>query len=116
MLREHDLGRALLAAMDESIEEASKGDAKAVGHYVENAKGYIAMLREHIHKEDHCLFPAADRSMSEAEGKQLLDAFTKVDKEEIGEIAHKRFIETANALAKQFDVPLVEEKESCCCA
>ena len=60
MLREHDEGRSHVRGMDENIAAAAKGDATALKQFIDHAESYIALLREHIHKEDNILFQLAN--------------------------------------------------------
>lgn len=59
MLAEHDEGRAYLKAVRESLDAAEQGDAAARQRVLDNARGYIALLRQHIQKEDNILFRMA---------------------------------------------------------
>ncbi len=61
MLLEHDRGRAYVKAMEEAARAAAGGDAARNRDIAENALGYLTMLREHIDKEDHILYPLAER-------------------------------------------------------
>ena len=72
MLREHEQGRTHVRGMAEAIDAAATGDAAALGQFIEHAKGYLALLREHIYKEDHVLFQLADRTLSEADQQALV--------------------------------------------
>ena len=79
MLREHELGRAHVRAMDENIQPAADGETAALGRFLEHADAYVSLLREHIYKEDHVLFPLADRTLDESDQRALLAAFGKVE-------------------------------------
>lgn len=105
MLREHELGRLYINGMEAAIERASDGDADALQWFTEHGRSYIRLLREHIVKEDHCLFPSANRALNEDDQQRLLAAFEKVEAEEIGEGTHEKYLALANRLADQFDVP-----------
>src|SRR5690348_364126 len=59
MLSEHDAGRAYLRAVRENLDAATEGSEQARAQVVENAAGYIALLRQHIQKEDQILFRMA---------------------------------------------------------
>jgi len=48
-------------AMRQAAAELETGDPSAVQRVIENADAYIALLRQHIQKEDRILFPLADR-------------------------------------------------------
>lgn len=118
MLYEHEQGRALVRGMAESVEAASRDDAGAAARFARDARDFVALLREHIEKEDHCLFTMADQAFSEADQQQLLDAFDKVEHEHIGDGVHERYLELANTLARRLGVPLAaqpaEGRRSCC--
>jgi hemerythrin-like domain-containing protein len=61
MLLAHDQGRAFVRGMEAGALRGRGGDAGAVAEVVANARGYAALLREHIHTEDHVLYPLAER-------------------------------------------------------
>src|SRR5262245_35827776 len=75
MRHEHEQGRELIAAMAECIQEGLRGDNRRAKIFATHARTYLNLLRQHIHKEDHCLFPMADRVLSDAEQRLLVDAF-----------------------------------------
>jgi hemerythrin-like domain-containing protein len=62
------------------------------------------MLHEHIDKEDHVLFVLADRVLTADDQQQLLDAFTKVEAEEMGAGTHAAYLRIADELAGRFGV------------
>ncbi|MDW7712385.1 MAG: hemerythrin domain-containing protein [Deferrisomatales bacterium] len=61
MLMAHDQGRAFVRGMEEAARRAKGGDASAPAAVAENARGYAALLRDHIDKEDNILYPLAER-------------------------------------------------------
>ncbi|MBN2579786.1 MAG: SDR family NAD(P)-dependent oxidoreductase [Pirellulales bacterium] len=103
MLREHELGRGYVRQMNDALHDASH-DPGAKDHFVNNAVSYIGLLREHIRKEDHCLFPMADRAFSEAEQNQLLETFRHVESEMPDPGAHERYLRLADYLAERCGV------------
>ena len=105
MLREHELGRLYVDGMDGAIDRASKGDADALQWFVQHGQSYIRLLREHIQKEDHCLFPRMNQAMKEPDQQSLLAAFEKVETEEMGAGTHEKYLALANGLADRFGVP-----------
>jgi hemerythrin-like domain-containing protein len=105
MRREHELGRLRVREMAAAIETAAAGDAAALRRFVENAQAYIGLLREHIQKEDHCLFPMANQALSDADQHDLLATFEKVEAEEMGAGTHETYVRIADALAEQYGVP-----------
>jgi hemerythrin-like domain-containing protein len=92
MRSEHEQGRQGLAQMARAVKA---GDRKALADV---AGGYVTLLREHIGKEDHVLFPMA-RSMLDHEAVQRLHAgFERVEHVDMGAGAHLRYEELARSL------------------
>lgn len=104
MLDEHEQGRAHIRAMAEAIEGAAAGKSDALQQFTTHAQGYIGLLREHIEKEDHCLFAMADRTFSEEDQQRLLTAFEHVEHEHMGLGTHEKYLHIAEALADRFGV------------
>lgn len=104
MLREHELGRVYVGGMEASVEAAAGGNAEAAKWFAQHAEGYIALLREHIQKEDHCLFPAAESKLDAADVRNILAAFEKVENGDVGTHTHERYLDIANRLADHFGV------------
>jgi hemerythrin-like domain-containing protein len=102
MRREHDQGRACVRGMDEAVDAASAGDAAAQRRFVEHATHYIDLLREHIQKEDHCLFAMANQVFSDRDQRELLSAFSRVEADDMGAGTHERFLALADRLAERF--------------
>ncbi len=59
----HDQGRTFVRGMEEAATGALAGETGQERAIVENARGYAALLREHIHTEDHILYPLAEKSL-----------------------------------------------------
>lgn len=98
MLNEHGQGRAFTRNMRAAAERLEKGDRQAVKDVLENARGYTALLRQHIYKEDHILFPLSDTKIPIKEQAQVTEDFEKVEHEETGEGVHEKYLGLANAL------------------
>jgi hemerythrin-like domain-containing protein len=99
MLHEHDLGRSHIRAMVEAVPGACTGDAGAIKAFGQHARGYIGLLRQHINKEDNVLYPMAERLLTDADDRHLVEAFEVIEREEMGEGAHRRYHEWAHQLA-----------------
>ncbi len=65
MHMEHDQGRAHVRAMEEAAQKALQGEPGQGAIIAEHAKGYAALLRGHIEKEDGILYPLAERILPE---------------------------------------------------
>jgi hemerythrin-like domain-containing protein len=119
MIYEHELARAHVRAMGEAVQAASAGDAPALKQFSQHARSYIALLRQHIEKEDHCLYAMANQAFSEEDQQRLLATFEKVEREELGSGTHEKFLEIANELADRFGVPHVVAADAaghCACS
>lgn len=65
MHMEHDQGRAHVRAIEEAARKALDGETGEAAVIAEHAKGYAALLRGHIEKEDDILYPLAERILPE---------------------------------------------------
>ena len=104
MRAEHVEGRSHIAVMDGATEDAGGGDAKACSRFVEHARRYVHLLREHIQKEDHCLFPMADEALTDDDQEELARRFERVEHDEIGGGVHERYVRMADELARRWQV------------
>ena len=77
---EHVEGRRLTKGMVECAERINAGDASARNELIQHAHDYVALLNEHIQKEDNVLFPMADSVLADEETKLLKD-FNRADDE-----------------------------------
>ena len=101
---EHTQGREHVGAMSAAIDAAERGEPAAVDQFTRNAKGYIELLRNHINKEDHCLFPMADQALTDADDEALLAAFEHVEHVDIGAGCHEKYVRLADQLAETYGV------------
>jgi hemerythrin-like domain-containing protein len=105
MRHEHEEGRGYLAAMNTAVEAALHGETNAGQTFAKQAQDYAALMRQHILKEDHCLFPAAERLLTETDHFALVHSFDRVEKTEVGDGLHEKYLELADELADRFGVP-----------
>jgi hemerythrin-like domain-containing protein len=105
MLYEHDLGREHMRALAAALDDAAKGAAEAVAQFVDHARDYVQLLRDHIKKEDNCLFPMADHVLTEADRHSLANAFARHEAGDMGSGTHEKYLALANELADRFHVP-----------
>ena len=105
MISEHEMGRAHVRTMAEAVEGAAKGERAAIIQFVEHALGYVQLLREHIEKEDHCLFSMAANVMTPEDLKYLEQQFEHVESHEMGEGTHQKYLHLAKTLASRYQIP-----------
>ncbi len=102
MLYEHDKGRSHIKSMIEAVERLEQGNAGAITDIQSHALGFIGLLRQHIHKEDHVLFPMADHHLHEADIVRLEKEFAQVEASSESCSMKSELIGLLNALEKQF--------------
>ncbi|MFH1209729.1 MAG: hemerythrin domain-containing protein [archaeon] len=74
MLYEHDLGRNFVKEMEKALNENN------VKKVLENARGYIKLLQDHIYKEDNILYPMADEALNKSIETSMQKKFEQVKK------------------------------------
>lgn len=89
MLYEHEEGRAFQRQLREALPNLS--DPQSRQKFVQAARGYIELLRQHIWKEDNVLFQMAQQVLTESDDALLVERFERYEQEEIGEGIHERF-------------------------
>jgi hemerythrin-like domain-containing protein len=91
MLIEHQQGRGYINGMSEAFDKLQKGERKASAKIAENGENYIALLTQHIDKENNILFPMADKMLSKTTQDELAEEFEKLEVERIGLGKHEEF-------------------------
>lgn len=76
---EHDQGRAFVRDLEEAAQKALAGAPGQTPLIAENAKGYAALLRGHIDKEDHILYPLAERVLPEEVRDGMLQSYARAE-------------------------------------
>jgi hemerythrin-like domain-containing protein len=98
MLAEHEEGRAHVRSMTDAVEQVAKGNGAATATLLEHVRAYVALLREHIQKEDDILFRMADDVIPEQEQRRILTEFEAHEAEEMGAGAHEKYLGIAREL------------------
>ena len=101
MLSEHEQGRTLTRTLRSSAEKLGAGDDSAGADVIRFARGYSNLLRQHIGKEDHVLFPMADQVIPASQHEQVLKDFENVEHEEVGEGVHEKYLALAQSLEEE---------------
>jgi len=100
MRHEHEQGRALVGRMAVAL-EAEPVDRDAVR---EAGLAFVALLRDHIAKEDHVLFPMAERTLPGSDLHALGLAYDRVEAEDFPPDIHDRLESWARELAQRLGV------------
>lgn len=93
MRAEHVDGRALIRAMVAAVERA---DASG---FAQAAHGYVDLLRAHIAKEDDILFRMAQSMLSPDQDAAILEAYRRIEHDDMGDGTHFRMLGIADRLA-----------------
>lgn len=107
LLSEHQLGRTLLARLDEAI------DRGLVAEFVSSARSYIELMRQHIWKEDQRLFLFARQLLSDRDEEHLLESFASTERFDIGPAIHENYLHLADQLADRLGVPRASAGGTC---
>lgn len=102
MLYEHEQGRAHVRQMAAALDRVAQGEAAGYEPFAQEALRFVALLRDHIFKEDNVLFPMANQVLDAAEQARLVEVFRRVDQEEIGPAVHERMQQLADQLARAY--------------
>lgn len=98
MLGEHDEGRAHVAAVHEALESARKGNEEARATVYREAMAYVALLRQHILKENTILFPAGDQHMNAEDKETLWKKFQCAEHDVLPAGTHEKYMALAEEL------------------
>lgn len=110
MLAEHELGRGFVGQMEEAVISFEQGHLEALPHFIKAAHGYISLLREHIQKEDHCLFAMTNENLTEKEQDQLFKAFRAAERQDPKGKSHEYYLKKAQDLVRRFQIPSQSKK------
>jgi hemerythrin-like domain-containing protein len=91
MLFEHEMGRKYIRVMTDTFERYKLKDASAAAAIAQNAQDYIALLTDHIDKENNILFAMADDRLSPETQEELSEGFEKIEESRIGAGKHEEF-------------------------
>lgn len=100
MLYEHEEGRAFQKQLREALPNLS--DPQSRQKFVQAARGYIELLRQHIWKEDNVLFQMAQQVLTDAEDIALAERFEHHEREQMGEGVHEHYHQLVHHLEEEF--------------
>ena len=81
LLLEHTLGRAFVDMMADSVTTTDGQSSIDAAEFSEAARGFVLLLSQHICKEDHTLYPLAEKHLSEQEQLEISAACAGIDSE-----------------------------------
>jgi hemerythrin-like domain-containing protein len=101
MLAEHEKGRLFTQEMRSAAQMWEKGDNFAQGAVVQNALGYVALIRQHIYKEDNILFPMADSLIPSGRQEKVNADFERIQKEDTAAGIYEKYLALVEVLEKE---------------
>ena len=99
MLHEHIQGRNYVKGMSDNLDLLKKGNKEALKAIHQNMSAYADLLVSHIAKENNILFRMADKSLSDAEQKELLAQFQAIELKRPAGSGVNDYIDRINLLA-----------------
>lgn len=81
LLDEHRQGRHLIGLMADNLDDADRSDSDATRRVIGAAQEYVAMLRQHIDKEDNVLFVMAQDVLDAKQQAEVLARFQQAEGE-----------------------------------
>ena len=102
MLYEHRLARQHTQAMADALDARDRGDKQGETRFQVAAREYIALLRNHILKEDNVLFQMGDRVMSDDDQALLCRQFCEVGCRAFGGKNREELARMADELEQQW--------------
>ena len=98
MLSEHEAGRAHVGAVREALKLTAEGDGDARETVRREAMAYVALLRQHIEKENTILFPAGDQHMTAEDKEALWKKFQCAEHDVLPPGTHEKYVALAEEL------------------
>ncbi len=90
MLYEHQLGRELVAMLDEELRALERGEGDAVSAILSTCDEYVQLLRNHIAKENGVLFPMGESVAEDVDVAEVGGCYERVEEVEVGREVHER--------------------------
>jgi hemerythrin-like domain-containing protein len=104
MLQDHEAGRERVRGMRAALARYLKGERTAAKDFAESAFAYTELLREHIGKEDHVLFPMAEACFSDQDRAEVLAGFAQKEAKDLGAGTHERMLGIVDGLMERLHV------------
>ena len=98
---QHERSRNHISAIHDALDGYAEGKPIQTDDLLENVAAYVALLRSHIHREDHVFFPMVKETLTEEE-EQLLEAEFEKARQKAGEdffeASHKEVVDMGSML------------------
>ncbi len=79
LMREHQMGRALVKSLADAVDSYGMGDTGSRDALIKSLRGIVELYPNHIWKEDFLLFPMTNKVLSPEDQANLRQEFEKVE-------------------------------------
>jgi len=100
--QQHERGRELVSSISNALEGYVAQDPTKTGEMLESIAAYSALLKHHIHVEDHVFYPMVKRTLTEDEMDMVSTEFVNQREKHGGdafERSHKLVVDMGSILA-----------------
>ena len=117
LTQEHVKGRALVGTLEERITFYSQKKPGAQDGLVQVLREIVGLYQNHIWKEDAMVFPMANRILTKADQKELIEKFSEVDRSVGLEVIARleRFAKGLAPAATQSSASNATSSDGCAC-
>lgn len=84
LLKEHAQGRGYIKNMAEAISKKKEDNLNYSKIFLDNSRKYVALLDQHIVKENMILFTGARQTISQSQMKKLEEGFKDIEENKVG--------------------------------
>jgi len=91
LLQEHEQGRKLVGRIKKLLTEHDPAGRPGMEEAHETVEEYVALMVQHIAKENTVVFPMADKMLDAGTAAMLCENFEKLERERIGAGKHEEF-------------------------
>jgi hemerythrin-like domain-containing protein len=98
---QHERGRELLAGITAALPGYAARDASSTADLLERTAAYAALLRHHIHVEDHVFYPMAEKNLTAEDLEQISREFVSERDKHGGDVferCHKLVVDMGSIL------------------
>jgi len=104
MIYEHELGRQHVRIIIDNLNLADSGDPQAIQELVNHSTDFIALLRQHIQKEDQILFSMADQVIHDSALLELSQAYSESESDTEYHKKYTKCVKIAHQLMETFSI------------
>lgn len=101
ILNDHEEGRKYIRNFEGALKSYKEGNRLVVETIIKNARSYIALLKQHIPREDDILYPMAERVIPEERKEELEEKLKEMEEETLGKGKREKFLWSLARLEKE---------------